>query len=100
METDLLLPYLQQIGKPAPVAIKAVAHILRETDFPNDSGPLLAGGCHRLLDDVQHEFRWGFHATGEPVEMRLIDRFKTLSPAQIERKAVVLDVVNGRHQAG
>jgi len=95
---DSLLAYPQQIGKPAPVVVKMLTHVFRETDFPNDSGPLFTGGCHRLLDDVQHEFRWGLHTAGEPVEMRLIDGFKPLFPAQIERKAVVLDVLNGRHQ--
>ena len=67
--TDSLLPYAHQIGKPAPMAVKAVTHTLRETDFPNYSGPLFTGGCHRLLDDVQHELRWGFHPAGEPVEL-------------------------------
>ncbi len=80
------------------MAVQAITHILRETDFQNYSGPLLAGGCHRLLDDVQHEFRRGIHPTGEPVEMLLIDGFKTLFPTQIKRKAVVWDVVNCRYE--
>jgi len=80
------------------MAVQAVTNVLGEAGFPNYPGPLFLGGCHRLLDDVQHEFWWGFHPAGEPVEMRFIDRFKMFFTTQIKSKTVVLDVVNCRHQ--
>jgi hypothetical protein len=93
-----LLPYPQNFGKPSPVVVKTFTHVFREADFPNDPWPFLAGGCHCFLDDIQHEFRWRFHATGDPVEVRLVDGVEARFPAQIERKTVVLDVVNSRYQ--
>ena len=88
------MPYPQQFGKRAPIAVKAITQVFRQTDFANDARPFLPRGCDCLLDDVQQEFRWGFHATGEPVEVRLVDGLEAFLPAQIEREAVVLDVVN------
>lgn len=80
------------------MAVQVFKHVLGETSFPDYPGPFSLGGCHRLFDDVPHEFRRGIHPAGDPVEMRLIDGFKTLFPTEIERKAVVLDVVNCRYQ--
>ena len=66
--------------------------------MPNDPWPLPAGGCHCLLDAIQHEFRRGFHATGEPVEVRLVDGCEAFLTSEIQREGVVGDVLDGRYQ--
>jgi len=49
------------------MAVKTFTHVFRETEFPNDSGPLLARRCHRLFEGVgaakklgvAHTAQWG-----------------------------------------
>ncbi len=70
------------------MAVKTLPKFFRQADCANDPGPRLLGGCHRLLDGVQHELRWCVHPTGEAGEMGLVDGFETLFPTQIQRRSV------------